>query len=90
MTAEQNQGEGVLKRSCRPELKECITAVYQLPDGSQTLATVPRMQTAISHGARSARTTLPIPVRDCVDWDTGAQYRDVKNTQGEWVQSIVE
>ena len=23
--------------------------------------------------------------RNCADWDSGAKYRDVKNTKGDWV-----
>jgi hypothetical protein len=29
-------------------------------------------------------------VRDCVNWDTGSKYRDVKNATGAWVQSAAE
>jgi hypothetical protein len=28
--------------------------------------------------------------RDCVNWDTGAKYRDVQDATGAWAQSAVE
>jgi hypothetical protein len=28
--------------------------------------------------------------RDCVNWDNGAKYRDVKDAMGAWVQSAAE
>ncbi len=26
--------------------------------------------------------------RECIDWDTGRSYRDMKNTKGDWVQVV--
>jgi hypothetical protein len=89
LSAEQNQGSAVLSRLCKPELKTCVLAVaYLLKDGRQALATVfqgldgsiTRREVCESNAANDAR--------DCMDWDTGAKYRDMKNTKGDWVQAI--
>ena len=89
LSAEQNQGSAVLSRLCKPELKTCVLAVaYLLKDGRQALATafqgvdgsITRREVCESNVANDAR--------DCVDWDTGAKYRDMKNTKGDWVQAI--
>jgi hypothetical protein len=91
LSAEQNQGSPVLKRSCKSESKECMMAVgYRLADGRQGLATavqddkgnVTRREVCESNASNDAR--------DCLDWDTGAQYRDFRNPNGEWVQSIAQ
>jgi hypothetical protein len=26
--------------------------------------------------------------RECVDWNTGKKYHDMKNTKGDWVQVV--
>jgi hypothetical protein len=91
LSAEQNQGNPLLKRSCKPESKECMMAVgYLLADGRQGLATavqdekgnVTRREVCESNASNNAR--------DCVDWDTGSKYRDVKNSNGDWLQSTGE
>ncbi len=89
LSAEQNKGTATLMRSCKSESRECAMAVaYLLKDGRQGLATafqdangnVKRREVCESNAANDAR--------DCLNWDTGARYRDVRNTKGEWVQSL--
>lgn len=91
LSAQQNQGNAILKRLCRPELKECIMAVaYQLPDGRQVLAKATQDANGNVTRREVCENNAANNVRDCVDWDTGANYRDVKDTKGEWVQSVME
>jgi hypothetical protein len=89
LSAEQNKGNAALTRVCKSDSRECAMAVaYLLKDGRQGLATVfqdadgniKRREVCESNAANDAR--------DCLNWDTGAKYRDVKNTKGEWEQSL--
>jgi hypothetical protein len=91
ISAEQNQGNAILKRSCSPELKECVMAVaYELPDGRQALATVAQGANGDITRREVCENNAANTVRDCIDWDTGGKYRDVKDTSGAWVQSASE
>jgi len=91
LSAEQNEGNAVLRRACRPVLKECITALtYRLPDGRQGL-----LMTFEDEGGKVTRREIcennaANDARDCVNWDTGATYREVKDATGAWVQSVAE
>ena len=89
LSAEQNHGSAALSRLCKPELKTCVMAVaYLLKDGRQGLATV--IQSAEGNITRRevCESNVSNDLRYCIDWDTGAKYRDVKNTKGDWVQTI--
>jgi hypothetical protein len=89
LSAEQNQGSAALSRSCKPELKTCAMAVaYLLKDGRQGLATVIQGVDGNITRREVCETNVSNDVRDCINWDTGAKYRDVKNTKGDWVQTI--
>jgi len=89
LSAEQNQGSAALSRLCKPELKTCVMAVaYLLKDGRQGLATVIQGVAGNITRREVCETNVSNDVRDCIDWDTGAKYRDVKNTKGDWVQTI--
>jgi hypothetical protein len=89
LSAEQNQGSAALSRLCKPELKTCVMAVaYLLRDGRQGLATVIQGVDGNITRREVCETNVSNDVRDCMDWDTGAKYRDIKNTKGDWVQTI--
>jgi hypothetical protein len=91
LSAEQNNGNAVLRRVCRPELKECIMAVaYRLPDGRQGLAMTVEDESGNITRREVCENNASNDARDCVNWDTGAKYRDVKDTNGAWVQSLAE
>lgn len=91
LSAEQNQGSAALTRSCRADSKECIMAVrYLLQDGRKGIATA--IQDASGNITRRevCESNLSNDMRDCLDWETGARYRDVKNAEGVWVQNVAE
>jgi len=89
LSAEQNQGSAVLSRLCKPELKTCVLAVaYLLKDGRQTLATAFQAVDGSITRREVCESNVSNDVRDCIDWDTGAKYRDMKNTKGDWVQTV--
>jgi hypothetical protein len=87
LSAEQNKGSAVLSRLCKPELKMCVLAVaYSLKDGRQGLATVFQGVDGSITRREVCESNVSNDARDCIDWDTGAKYRDLKNTKGDWVQ----
>jgi len=89
LSAEQNQGSAVMSRLCKPELKTCVLAVaYLLKDGRQALATVFQAEDGSITRREVCESNVSNDIRDCMDWDTGAKYRDMKNTKGDWVQTI--
>jgi hypothetical protein len=89
LSAEQNDGSAVLSRSCKAELKECSMAVaYQLPDGRQGLALAVQDRSGNITRREVCESNAFNDVRDCMNWDTGTKYRDIKDTTGAWVQSI--
>jgi hypothetical protein len=89
LSAEQNKGTAVLTRSCKQESRECAMAVaYLLKDGRQGLATMFQDANGNIKRREVCESNAADDLRDCFNWDTGAKYRDVKNTKGEWVQSV--
>jgi hypothetical protein len=89
LSAEQNQGRAALSRSCKPDSKECIMQVaYLAKDGRKGLATVVQDGNGNITRREVCESSTSEEIRDCTDWDTGAKYRDVKNTNGDWVQSL--
>jgi hypothetical protein len=89
LSAEQNRGSAVMSRLCKPELKTCVLAVaYLLKDGRQGLATVFQAEDGSITRREVCESNVSNDIRDCMDWDTGSKYRDMKNTKGDWVQTI--
>jgi hypothetical protein len=89
LSAQQNQGRAALSRSCKTDSKECIMEVtYLLKDGRKGLATVVQDGTGNITRREVCETNATGDIRECTDWNTGAKYRDMKNTRGEWVQTL--
>jgi len=89
LSADQNEGRAVLSRLCDPELKTCVMAVtYLLKDGRQGLASIVQAMDGNIARREVCESNVSNDTRDCVDWDTGAKYRDMKNAKGDWVQTI--
>lgn len=63
---------------------------YLLQDGRQGLATA--IQDASGNITRRevCESNLSNDMRDCLDWETGARYHDVKNAEGAWIQNVAE
>ena len=71
----------------RLENSECTTAVaYRLPDGRQALAMTVEDERGKIFRREVCENNLSNDARDCVNWDTGAKYRDIKDSIGAWVQ----
>jgi hypothetical protein len=87
ISAEQNQGSAAISRSCQPESRECImTVAYLLFDGKRGLATVGQDATGNITRREVCENNVSNDARECVDWNTGKKYHDMKNTKGDWVQ----
>ncbi len=87
LSAQQNNGKPVFTRFCQPEFKKCTMGVtYSLKDGKEGFAkTVQDMNGKIIRRELCEMNDFK-DVRSCLDWDTGAKHRDMKNTNGDWVQ----
>jgi hypothetical protein len=91
LLAQQNEGKAVVRHACKTELKECTTAVaYRLPDGSQALAMTVEDESGKIFRREVCENNVSNDARDCVNWDTSAKYRDVKDATGAWVQAVSE
>jgi hypothetical protein len=91
LSAEQNQGSAVLRRLCKPEMKECVEALsYQLDDGRQVLVMSVEDATGAITRREVCESNVSNNLRECVNWDTGARYRDIKDATGAWVQRASE
>ena len=87
LSAAQNQGQAALARNCKPDSKECVMQVaYLLGDGRKAVATMTQDQKGNITRREVCENNVAESERNCADWDSGAKYRDVKNTKGDWVQ----
>jgi hypothetical protein len=87
LSAEQNDGNAALSRLCQPELNNCVLGLaYLLKDGRQGLAVVIQDVKGKIMRRELCEFNNSNDVRNCVDWDSGAKHRDVKTTNGDWVQ----
>lgn len=73
LSTQQHNGNPSIHRGCQPELKVCTTAV--LFKGNAEGKIISRELCSFNKFG---------DVRTCVDWDTGASHRDMKNNKGEW------
>lgn len=86
-SAQQNGGRPQYGRSCQPEFKICNTGlVFKSEKGLDIILKV----TEDMNGKLVQREVCMFnafgDVRDCVDWDTGAEHKDMKNDKGDWRQ----
>jgi hypothetical protein len=56
--------------------------------GRKGLATVVQDQDGSVSRREVYESNVSEDIRDCTNWDTGAKYRDIKNTKGDWVQTV--
>ena len=83
----QNNGRPNITRACQPEFKICTTALHlKANDGSDMML---RMAEDMN-GKVVLRDICQFnafgDIRTCVDWDTGATSRDMKDPKGIWTQ----
>jgi len=87
ISAEQNDGSAATSRLCQPQLNNCVLGLsYFLKDGRQGLAVVIQDMRGKTMRREVCEFNNANDVRSCVDWDSGAKHRDVKNNDGNWIQ----
>jgi hypothetical protein len=87
LSADQNNGKASLSRLCQPELQNCVLGLeYLLDDGRKGLAVIIQDTNGKVLRREVCEFNNSNDVRNCVDWDSGAKHRDIKNTKGDWVQ----
>jgi hypothetical protein len=85
LSKEQNGGSARFGRSCQPNLKVCTTAVlFRGKDGLDVMvkATEDMNGRPLQHELCTFNDFKD--VRTCVDWESGASHRDMKDKSGEW------
>src|SRR6266404_6617953 len=89
LSAEQNDGNAATSRLCQPQLNNCVLGLsYFLKDGRQGLAVVIQDLRGKTMRREVCEFNNSNDVRSCADWDSGTKHRDVKNTDGDWVQIV--
>ncbi len=80
-----NPSASPLNRLCQPEYKSCITAVFGKSDNGKPLMV--RVTENID-GQMIARDVCTFndfsDIRQCINWDTGATTREMKDAAGRW------
>ena len=80
-----NPGASPLSRVCQPEYKSCVTAVFGKSDNGKPLMV--RVTENID-GQMIARDVCTFndfsDIRQCMNWDTGATTREMKDAAGRW------
>jgi hypothetical protein len=88
LSAAQNHGQATLARNCKPNSKECVVQVaYLLKDGRKAVVTTIQDGEGNVRSREVCESNIAETERECTDWDSGVKYRDVKNTNGDWVQT---
>jgi hypothetical protein len=89
LSAVQNDGKPAISRLCQLELDSCVLGLtYSLKDGRQGVAIVIQDVNGKALRREVCEFNNSSDVRSCVDWDSGAKHRDIRNVKGDWVQTI--
>jgi hypothetical protein len=85
LSSQQNSGKPNLVRTCQPEQKVCITAIFfKDKDGIEIM--IKGVENMV--GKQIAREICSFntfsDVRTCTDWDKGSSHRDMKDSNGNW------
>jgi hypothetical protein len=85
LSSQQHGGNPELFRICQPELKECINGLsFVAPDGTDmVLKAIEDMSGKLAR-REVCSFNMHGDIRSCVDWDTGATHRDMKDKSGDW------
>jgi hypothetical protein len=85
LSKDQHGGVADFQRGCQPELKVCVNALsFQAKDGTQMIMKVSEDMDGKVLRREICSFNSYSDVRSCVDWDTGASHRDMKNINGDW------
>lgn len=86
ISANQNGGRANVVRSCQPEIRRCNTAVWFTHKGKETIARISENADGKVIERDICEFNAFKDVRTCIDWDTGASSKEMKNEAGIWKQ----
>lgn len=85
LSSQQNNGSPSVSRVCQPELKTCSTAINFAGEHGEPM--IVRLEEDVSGNAIKRDVCMFngfIDVRTCVNWDTGATIKEMKDINGLW------
>jgi hypothetical protein len=83
-SSSQNNGHPKFIRLCQPELKTCVSGIsYRTKDGDAFVKTTEDLNGKII-SREACQLNQFGDVRTCLNWDTGAMHKDMKNLKGDW------
>lgn len=86
LSAKQNGGKPQSQRSCQPELKTCVNAVFFKIDGTDAIIKVTRDLDDRILRKEFCTFNSSADIRLCLDWDTQRKHRDMQDAQGNWTK----
>jgi hypothetical protein len=84
ISASQNGGKAKVLRACQPEIKSCVTGLWLSLNGKDMLLKVTSDLTDQIVDREICSFNAYGDVRQCLNWDTGQNHRDMKNANGDW------
>jgi hypothetical protein len=86
LSAQQNGGKAASGRTCQPEVKTCVNAVFFKLDGVSALIKVTRDMNDQIIRKEFCTFNSSADIRLCLDWDTQRTHRDMQDAQGNWTK----
>jgi hypothetical protein len=84
LSAEQNGGKPISVRVCQPETKTCTNGIMYKSKGKDITVKVTRDLNDKIVEREICSFNVQGDIRRCLDWDTNAIHRDMKNASGNW------
>jgi hypothetical protein len=87
VSARQNNGTPRVRRACQPELKLCTMAIlYVVQNGTERMVRVAEDLSGRIVKRELCEFNRFGDVRTCIDYDSGAKTRSMKNPKGDWIR----
>lgn len=85
LSSSQNNGKPLIFRTCQPEFKTCLRAIYYKNKlGQDAFVKVTEDITGKIIAREVCSLNADNDIRECIVWDTGVIRHDMKNSKGEW------
>ncbi|MGM4885323.1 ATP-dependent Clp protease proteolytic subunit [Tardiphaga sp. 604_B6_N1_1] len=85
LSSEQNNGKPISVRTCQPEFKICVNAVfYQNNKGIESMLKIARDINDKVISREACTFNGPGDIRKCLDWDRGNSWTSMKDRNGAW------
>ncbi|MGY3344692.1 MULTISPECIES: hypothetical protein [unclassified Bradyrhizobium] len=86
LSAQQNGGRANSGRTCQPELKTCVNAVFFRIANTASMIKVTRDMNDQIIRREFCTFNQSSDIRRCIDWDTQRTHRDMQDASGNWTQ----